>query len=82
MWAIFLSYLVSIDQASSEADRKLFGMLAYRMISKAAESVPSDSVCSSPFHPRPPLDVLSDMSLLRWLQWCNKMVIIENRRNC
>ncbi|GJP87757.1 cytoskeleton organization protein [Aspergillus niger] len=43
LWAIFLSYLVSIDQASSEADRKLFGMLAYRMISKAAESVPSDS---------------------------------------
>lgn len=49
LWAIFLSYLVSIDQASSEADRKLFGMLAYRMISKAAESVPSDSVCSFPF---------------------------------
>lgn len=55
MWAIFLSYLVSIDQASSEADRKLFGMLAYRMISKAAESVPSDSVCSSPFQPRTPV---------------------------
>lgn len=46
MWAIFLSYLISIDEASSETDRKLFGMLAYRMVSKAAESVPSDSVCS------------------------------------
>ncbi|PYI06608.1 hypothetical protein BO78DRAFT_343164 [Aspergillus sclerotiicarbonarius CBS 121057] len=43
LWAIFLSYLVSIDEASSETDRKLFGMLAYRMVSKAAESVPSDS---------------------------------------
>ncbi|PYH93734.1 putative cytoskeleton organization protein [Aspergillus ellipticus CBS 707.79] len=42
LWAIFLSYLISIDAASSEADRRLFGMLAYRMVSKAAESVPSD----------------------------------------
>ncbi|XHG00685.1 hypothetical protein AWENTII_004114 [Aspergillus wentii] len=41
-WAIFLSYLIAIDAASSEADRKLFGTLAYRMVSKAAESVPSD----------------------------------------
>ncbi|KAL1858493.1 hypothetical protein Plec18170_002692 [Paecilomyces lecythidis] len=41
-WAIFLCYLITVDPASSEADRKLFGTLAYRMISKAAESVPSD----------------------------------------
>lgn len=43
-WAIFLCYLITVDPASSEADRKLFGTLAYRMISKAAESVPSDPV--------------------------------------
>ncbi|KAB8246836.1 N-acetyltransferase B complex non catalytic subunit-domain-containing protein [Aspergillus flavus] len=42
LWAIFLSHLVATDQASSESDRKLFGTLAYRMVSKAADSVPSD----------------------------------------
>ncbi|KAL2867944.1 MDM20/NAA25 family protein [Aspergillus lucknowensis] len=42
IWAIFLCYLLAVDEASSEIDRKLFGTLAYRMISKAAESVPSD----------------------------------------
>ncbi|KAA8649097.1 hypothetical protein EYZ11_000689 [Aspergillus tanneri] len=42
-WAIFLSYLVAVDGASSETDRKLFGTLAYRMASKAADNVPSDS---------------------------------------
>ncbi|KAE8148562.1 N-acetyltransferase B complex non catalytic subunit-domain-containing protein [Aspergillus avenaceus] len=42
LWAIFLSYLVANDESSSEVERKLFGTLAYRMISKAAESVPSD----------------------------------------
>lgn len=41
-WAIFLSHLISIDDASSETDRKLFGTLAYRMISKAAADVPED----------------------------------------
>jgi len=46
-WAIFLCYLVAVDPASSDADRKLFGTLAYRMISKAADSVPSDPVCMS-----------------------------------
>lgn len=43
-WAIFLSYLMAVDPTSSDADRRLFGTLAYRMISKAAESVPSDPV--------------------------------------
>ena len=43
-WAIFLSYLVAVDESSSEAERKLFGTLAYRMASKAADSVPSDPV--------------------------------------
>ncbi|KAE8351475.1 N-acetyltransferase B complex non catalytic subunit-domain-containing protein [Aspergillus coremiiformis] len=42
LWAIFLSHLVATDQASSETDRKLFGTLAYRMVSKAADSVPPD----------------------------------------
>ncbi|KAL4927148.1 MDM20/NAA25 family protein [Aspergillus undulatus] len=42
IWAIFLSYLLAVDEASSDMDRKLFGTLAYRMVSKAAESVPSD----------------------------------------
>ncbi|KAH3207645.1 hypothetical protein KXW62_006364 [Aspergillus fumigatus] len=41
-WAIFLSYLVAVDKNSSEAERKLFGTLAYRMASKAADSVPAD----------------------------------------
>ncbi|KAL4921271.1 N-acetyltransferase B complex non catalytic subunit-domain-containing protein [Aspergillus aurantiobrunneus] len=42
IWAIFLCYLLAVDEASSEMDRKLFGTLAYRMVSKAAESVPAD----------------------------------------
>ncbi|KAF9884168.1 hypothetical protein FE257_002226 [Aspergillus nanangensis] len=42
LWAIFLSYMVAVDETSSDGDRKLFGTLAYRMVSKAAESVPSD----------------------------------------
>lgn len=51
-WAIFLSYLVAVDKNSSEAERKLFGTLAYRMASKAADSVPADPVRSSfPFSP-------------------------------
>ncbi|KAF3481657.1 uncharacterized protein GIQ15_04416 [Arthroderma uncinatum] len=41
-WAIFMCYLIANDTASSETDRKLFGTLAYRMISKAAGSVPTD----------------------------------------
>jgi N-terminal acetyltransferase B complex non-catalytic subunit len=43
-WAIFLSYLMAIEPSASDADRKLFGTLAYRMVSKAAESVPADPV--------------------------------------
>ena len=45
IWAIFLTYLVAADAASSEMERKLFGTLAYRMVSKAADSVPTDPVC-------------------------------------
>ncbi|KAJ5747701.1 uncharacterized protein N7511_009397 [Penicillium nucicola] len=41
-WAIFFCHIVSIDSASSDMDRKLFGTLAYRMISKAAAEVPTN----------------------------------------
>ncbi|CAG7923447.1 unnamed protein product [Penicillium olsonii] len=41
-WAIFLCHLISRSPASSEMDRKLFGTLAYRMISKAANDIPTD----------------------------------------
>ncbi|OQD85225.1 hypothetical protein PENANT_c010G02609 [Penicillium antarcticum] len=41
-WAIFFCHIVSIDSASSDMDRKLFGTLAYRMISKAAADVPTN----------------------------------------
>ncbi|KAI5309023.1 hypothetical protein KEM55_004273 [Ascosphaera atra] len=41
-WAVFLCYMVAVDPASSDMDRKLFGTLAYRMVSKAASLVPSD----------------------------------------
>ncbi|KAJ5812172.1 N-acetyltransferase B complex non catalytic subunit-domain-containing protein [Penicillium riverlandense] len=43
-WAIFLCHLVANDSASSDADRKLFGTLAYRMISKAAADTPVEPV--------------------------------------
>ncbi|KAJ6030340.1 uncharacterized protein N7446_000599 [Penicillium canescens] len=41
-WAIFFCHIVSIDSASSDMDRKLFGTLAYRMISKAVAEVPTN----------------------------------------
>ncbi|KMP09176.1 hypothetical protein CIHG_03505 [Coccidioides immitis H538.4] len=41
-WAIFMCYLIAADAGSSLADKTLFGTLAYRMISKAADSVPTD----------------------------------------
>lgn len=51
-YAILLTHLVAVDQSSSDAERKLFGTLAYRMISKAADSVPADPVRSlSPYCP-------------------------------
>jgi N-terminal acetyltransferase B complex non-catalytic subunit len=44
--AIFMAYLISQDEQSTEAERKLFGTLSYRMISKAASMVPADPVSS------------------------------------
>jgi N-terminal acetyltransferase B complex non-catalytic subunit len=46
-WAIFLCHRIASDPSSSEMDRKLFGTLAYRMISKAVTDVPSNPVCNS-----------------------------------
>lgn len=43
-WAIFFSHMLANDDATSETDKKLFGTLAYRMISKAAADVPADPV--------------------------------------
>lgn len=50
-WATFLCYLITLDSRASNTDRKLFGTLAYRMISKAAEDVPTDPVCKIFFQP-------------------------------
>jgi N-terminal acetyltransferase B complex non-catalytic subunit len=55
-WAIFMCHLVAVDPANSDADRKLFGTLAYRMISKAASNVPADPVCTSLLVSVDPLD--------------------------
>lgn len=44
-WAIFLCYLVSDDETSSDMDRKLFGTLAYRFAQKSVAEVPSNPVC-------------------------------------
>jgi N-terminal acetyltransferase B complex non-catalytic subunit len=47
-WKTLFSYLVHGDPTLEDGQRKLFGMLAYRFISKAAETVPEDKVqCSS-----------------------------------
>jgi N-terminal acetyltransferase B complex non-catalytic subunit len=43
-WAILLTYVLATDAESSDMERKLFGTLAYRMISKAAADVPANPV--------------------------------------
>jgi hypothetical protein len=43
-WNILMYFLVHEDKSLPEKDRNLFGSLAYRLISKAAESIPSDPV--------------------------------------
>jgi N-terminal acetyltransferase B complex non-catalytic subunit len=43
-WAIFLTHMVAVDDESSEAEKKLFGTLSYRMISKAGADVPAEPV--------------------------------------
>lgn len=44
-WNIMMCYLIHLQQDLPEKDRSLFGTLAYRMISKAAETIPADQVC-------------------------------------
>jgi N-terminal acetyltransferase B complex non-catalytic subunit len=43
-WNILMCYLISRDVSRPEKERTLFGTLAYRLISKAAEAVPTDKV--------------------------------------
>jgi hypothetical protein len=43
-WNILLCYLISQDMSLAEKDRTLFGMLAYRLTSKAAADVPTTQV--------------------------------------
>lgn len=43
-WAILANYLASISPKASDMDRKLFGPLAFKMITKAASEVPTDPV--------------------------------------
>lgn len=47
-WAILAGYLASTSSKASETDRRLFGTLAYKMISKAASEVPADPVSGWP----------------------------------
>jgi N-terminal acetyltransferase B complex non-catalytic subunit len=43
-WKTLFSYLIQEDPTLENNQRKLFGTLAYRFISKAAETVPEDKV--------------------------------------
>lgn len=73
-WAIFLCYLISVDAGASEAERKLFGTLAYRMISKAGESVPQDPVCYNFLPLRSAASRRSSSSA--WLDICLDIMVI------
>ncbi|KAI9670370.1 MAG: hypothetical protein M1817_004413 [Caeruleum heppii] len=42
-WACLCCHHAQMNPTTSETDRKLFGTLAYRLISKAAEAVPKDT---------------------------------------
>ncbi|KAI9724374.1 MAG: hypothetical protein M1812_000442 [Candelaria pacifica] len=42
-WAILTSHFIKLETTSSEADRKLFGTLSYKLIMKAASDVPDDT---------------------------------------
>lgn len=43
-WKTLFSYLIQEDPTLENNQRKLFGTLAYRFISKAADTVPADKV--------------------------------------
>jgi hypothetical protein len=51
-WNIMMCYLIHMDDGLSEKEKMLFGTLAYRMISKAAEIIPADQVRRKGFHVR------------------------------
>lgn len=44
IWTVFMCYLIYKDPSVSEKERTMFGTLAYRMLSKAAEAVPTKEV--------------------------------------
>ena len=44
-WNILMCFLIHKQDDLSDKDRMLFGTLAYRMISKAAEAIPRSEVC-------------------------------------
>lgn len=46
-WNILLCFLVERDDRATDKERTLFGMLAYRLVSKAAEAAPTDNVSGS-----------------------------------
>src|SRR5271170_8136283 len=48
-WNILMCYLINKDASLPEKDRTLFGMLAFRLVSKAAEAVPKDKVRREPW---------------------------------
>lgn len=43
-WNIMMCSLIQSDRTQADKDRNLFGTLAFRMISKAAETIPTDQV--------------------------------------
>ena len=46
-WNILMYFLVHKDVSVPKKQRELFGTLAYRLITKAAESIPTDPVSIS-----------------------------------
>ena len=43
-WNIMMCFLIQLAPNQESQNKKLFGTLAYRMISKAAETIPTDQV--------------------------------------
>ncbi|KAK2748284.1 hypothetical protein FQN57_000942 [Myotisia sp. PD_48] len=60
-WAIFMCYLIAKDPRNADNERKMFGLLAYRMISKAASNVPVNPKESIPARA---IHALEELSLL------------------
>jgi N-terminal acetyltransferase B complex non-catalytic subunit len=44
-WNIMMCSLIQRDGTQADKDRNLFGTLAFRMISKAADTISTDQVC-------------------------------------